>query len=344
MYDEVLGKNVIIDDYDEFHSDRQSDDEEDQQEEQGSDYKYNESKDNNSVCINEDLDDNQEEQVFENISVFEHDDADENNIPFNIDDDQQSYNEHTYQEEEQEVEKEKETLKQMRMVFGSEQKIREQSEAAIQQLTHQTNNSYDSHDCDHDEFQTPGLSQSVTEHRQGTSNTNMFAKNSFQEFSMKKFQELMFENHINDIADSVERSVRENTGEYHPIRSVKDVLHGDKSMTPKRGSFVSPRKVSRKELELDRIAGTKMKYMSEKKKQRNSILDQHDSSLLKTNPQNPMNRSVDGFQSNFFNSKTNEKKLDSAKVCANISSEINLMLNPPFKALSKSCVLSSDWE
>ena len=51
------------------------------------------------------------------------------------------------------------TLKQMRMLFGSEQKIREQSEAAIMNLNNPVLDTQEDEECENDEFKTPALSQ-----------------------------------------------------------------------------------------------------------------------------------------------------------------------------------------
>ena len=153
-----------------------------------------------------------------------------------------------------------------RMLFGSEQKIREQSEAAIQNLNNAEYEDQEEVESEPEEFQTPGLSQSIQEQNNATAKSNVFDRRSFQEFSMKKFQEIMFENNISDFMSSVERTVRQNNTDNHTHRTKKEEKHShEKSKTPKKSSnFVSPRKFSRKELELDRIVGNKMKYMSEK--------------------------------------------------------------------------------
>lgn len=68
-------------------------------------------------------------------------------------------------------------------------------------------------------------------------------KTSFQEFSQKKFQEVMYEHNYSDFIDSVERSVREHGVEMKTKYNSKDGLNFDKSKTPKRNSnFISPRK------------------------------------------------------------------------------------------------------
>ena len=336
-YDDVLGKNVIIDDYDEFHSDNEYPDDryQDSDEAQHTDFKYKNSEDQHSCLINEDLGQAYNDEIHENVSVFENEDADDN-IPFNLDDGSVHSNNEDDQESSQNNEG-KETLKQMRMVFGSEQRIREQSEAAIHQLEHYESSVNDHHDLDHDEFWTPGLSKSNYEQKGSLSKSNIFMKTSFQEFSQKKFQEVMYEHNYSDFIDSVERSVRENGIEMKTKYNSKDGLNFDKSKTPKRNSnFISPRKWSRKEIELDRYVGNNMKYLSEKKKQRKSILDWNDSSLVKNITQNPLNRSLENFSSSYYQSKHPIDNTLSSKIKApKINSEMNLKLNPPFKANSK---------
>ena len=228
-----LANNVIIDDYDEFHSDNEYPDDRFQKsdEEQNTDFKYKNSRDNNSCLINEDLGQDLDDEIHENISVIENEDV-EDNIPFHIDEESQhSINDDEFHENElyEEIVEDKDTLKQMRMIFGSEQRIREQSEAAIHQMESHESEVYEPNELDNDEFQTPGISQSQYDQKASLSKSNMFMKNSFQEFSMKKFQEVMFENNISDFIDSVERSVRENAAKIN----TKVLTNLEKSMTPK---------------------------------------------------------------------------------------------------------------
>ena len=184
----------------------------------------------------------------------------------------------------------------MRMMFGSEQKIREQSQQAIQQLNNQALE-YEFQEENEPSRQTPSVVYSkVHESSVQHSKCNVFDRKSFQEFSMKKFQELMFDNRMSDFIDSVERSVRQNTqdvdineNEFEQSSRIKTKLNSNK----RSNNFKSPRKISRKEIELDRIAGEKMKHMSEKKKQCSSIFEYSDSILLKISGKGHLNRSMD---------------------------------------------------
>ena len=298
-----------------------------------SDQKYR----NDSCDINEPLN-GSIQKVYENVSVFEdHDDnfihEDEmlpESIPFNIDDD------HTYDNRVQEQEVSEggpETLKQMRMMFGSEQKIREQSQQAIQQLNNQTLE--DEFQEENENLQTPSLAHSVHESSNAFSKSNVFNRKSFQEFSMKKFQELMFDNKMSDFIDSVEQSVRQNTqGGETNRQEFEDSKRSKLSYTTKRNNFVSPRKVSRKEIELDRMAGSKMKYMSEKKKQRSSMLEYSDSILLKSSGKDHLNRSMDMHKlrsENNTNRDSNSKEIVKEKTL----SETNIRNNPTIEILNK---------
>lgn len=232
------------------------------------------------------------------------------------------------------------TLKQMRMLFGSEQKIREQSEAAIKNLNTLPHEPVEEESED-EGFKTPGLSQSIHEPHNATAKSNVFDRKSFQEFSMKKFQEIMFDNNISEFMNSVERTVRANAVENKTNRTLfEDKPVNEKSMTPKRSSnFVSPRKFSRKELELDRIVGSKMKFMSEKKKQRKSMLEQNDSGFIREITQDPLNRSLDLHKSkyaNFTNSHNNlsstvKPKVIGSDMTKGLTSALNIQGKEPIK-------------
>lgn len=304
-------KKVIIDDFEEFKYDNESQD--DQEEDQNN-------SDNNSCCINEDLGDDDQYLKLENVSVFE--EAEGEQIPFDMDDEDIEEEQDEDQETHQEGEN---TLKQMRMLFGSEQKIREQSEAAIQNLNHGMCDFQEEEESEPEELRTPGLSQSQNKNHNTNSKSNVFDRSSFQDFSMKKFQEIMFENNISDFMSSVERTVRQNTNENLTHRTHQGKSVHEKSITPKKGSnFVSPRKFSRKELELDRIVGSKMKFMSEKKRQRKSMLDS-DSTIIHEFPQDPLNRSLDIYKSKFANYTSNQVTRNSKPKM--VGSDVNMPFN-----------------
>lgn len=332
-------KKVIIDDFDEFkYDDPPSEQEEEQRQDTDNvNAMFDTSEANNSCYINEELGDDEQYQKLENVSVFEEneedqDNDDQDNIPFNLDDEQQEDNDQYTQQTEEGID----TLKQMRMLFGSEQKIREQSEAAIQNLNNADGEEQEEIESEPDEFQTPGLSQSIHEHNNGTAKSNVFDRRSFQDFSMKKFQEIMFENNISDFMSSVERTVRQNNTDNQTHRTHREEKHShEKAKTPKKSShFVSPRKFSRKELELDRIVGSKMKYMSEKKKQRRSMLD-NDSSLVKEITQDPLNRSMDIYKSKFANYTQSNKSQARVQKPKMVGSDINIPINNGISVQSK---------
>ena len=239
--------------------------------------------------------------IIEDLELEQHvsdpDDADEDQIPFNIHEDHEApvVQEGISQED---MAPQTDTLGQMRMMFGSEQIIREQSEQAIKQFNTDISGPIEPQQEEaeplDDHLNTPGkLNQSLHESQRDLSNSNVFDRKSFQDFSMKKFQELMFENKMGDFMSSVERTVRQNTKEEKLSESGMRYKNRH-SQTPKRGSYVSPRKSSRKELELDLMVGSKMKYMSEKKRQRNSMLDQNSESVILQNSDlNLVNQSLD---------------------------------------------------
>ena len=229
-----------------------------------------------------------------------------------------------------------ETLKNMRLLFGSEQKIREQSEAAIKNINNETEESIENEELEEEKFQTPGLSQSENDNKNATNISNIFDRHSFQDFSMKKFQEIMFDHNITEFVDSVERIVRQNTAGNKTSRVNYEVKLPKNSITPKKEShFMSPRKFSRKEIELDSIVGRKMKHMSEKKKKRNSILDKNDTSSFKNITQDPLNKSLDYYRAKYGNYK-NDSKDNSHYYNKQISnSDNNKALNNSSNAQSK---------
>jgi hypothetical protein len=304
-------KNIIFDDFEEFKYDEELEPNDPRRIKEELDWGDGD----RNWGIEEQMDDG--EGRYENVSVFEDEGE---GIEFDM---------------EGEGEKEKDTLKQMRMLFGSEQKIREQSEAAI--MGEEVEES-----C-RDEFRTPGLSQSIVEGQIEGGKGWMFDKKSFQEFSMKKFKEMMFENNFSEFMSSVERTVRENTKDNLTSRTiVEGSPKREKSITSKRNTnFVSPRKWSRKELELDRIVGSKMKFMSEKKRQRRSMLDNTDSSFVKEITQDPLNKSMDISRAKNWNANNSNKNL-SRTLKPKIATEINLPLNSGIIMQSKNTLLNLD--
>lgn len=284
-------------------------------------------------------------EIHENVSVIENEnDLENDNIPFNVDDEEIyshnndeifshndddeifSHNEDDDQNEQSVNQADGEnTLKQMRMLFGSEQKIREQSEAAIKHFNEDDELSNENQSEDED-FKTPGLSQSQSiNDKNATAKSNVFNRQSFQEFSMKKFQEIMFDNNISDFMNSVERTVRANTIENSNSKVKQYEGNDKKSLTPKRkAAFNSPRKFSRKELELDRIVGSKMKFMSEKKK-RHSMLENYDSNLSKEITQNPLNKSFEVYKAKFANYNTENQGVRKSVNEQFVNSENNIV-------------------
>jgi len=324
-------KKVIIDDFEEFKSEEKSEEGDNGRIDTDNINEYfNTSEGNRSCIINEDMGDDQDHK-FENVSVFEDESADEdsqNNIPFDIEDDCEQQN--LINDQTTEDGNGVDTLKQMRMLFGSEQKIREQSEAAILNLDNPVQDTQEDDDSENDDFKTPALSQSGNDHQNEGTKSNVFDRRSFQDFSRKKFQEIMFENNMTEFMNSVERTVRENTNDQNTHRSIyEDKGSKEQAMTPNRKSkFISPRKYSRKELELDRIVGSKMKHMSEKKRQRRSMLDNTDPSIIKEITQDPLNRSLDIYKSKFAGHlSSNISKVGRPEVASEVNMPLNSALN-----------------
>lgn len=281
-------------------------------------------------------------EIHENVSVIENEnDLENDNIPFNVEDDEiYSHNDEDQTEQSVNQADGENTLKQMRMLFGSEQKIREQSEAAIKNFNGDDELSNENQSEDED-FKTPGLSQSQSiNDKNATAKSNVFNRQSFQEFSMKKFQEIMFDNNISDFMNSVERTVRANTIENSNTKVKKNEGNDKKSLTPKRKStFNSPRKFSRKELELDRIVGSKMKFMSEKKK-RHSMLENYDSNLSKEITQNPLNKSFEVYKAKFANYNTDNQGVRKSVNDQFVNSEKNIVDKAgPFALKGKTCFI-----
>lgn len=326
------GKKVFVDEFEEFQSDSKSQDILDAL---GQELYHNDHLDSFSKNLksnnlfNRRLNDSSENsEVHENVSCFEDDQQElieHDNIPFCLDDENPNQNisnkECSFEEnEEHKTEGEADTLKQMRMMFGSEQRIREQSEQAIQQLN--TEEEDPDFEIAEDVIQTPGLSIHDSA-KQDKKSSSVFNRKSFQEFSMKKFQELMFDNNMTDFIDSVERSVRQNKWESKTKQSENEEKpRKESSYTPKRNNFVSPRKVSRKELELDMIVGH---YMSEKKRQRQSILDLSHSRLLESSGCNDLNKSLDGLSK--YSKRQDDKQTEQSIAKEKTLSEVNRVPN-----------------
>ena len=136
------------------------------------------------------------------------------------------------------------TLTNMRLAFGSEQHIRENSVKTLEKI---------------ENSQKDSGSGKKTEEK-----SSIFEKKSFQDFSLKRFTELMNVKNMKNFQNSMQKTFRE----YNKVNilSVSDQkLNNRKISTPKKSSCISPRKFSMKDLELDRIGYEKMKENSEKK-------------------------------------------------------------------------------
>lgn len=137
------------------------------------------------------------------------------------------------------------TLTNMRIAFGSEQRVRENSVKTLEKM----------------EFSVEGSnSGKKTEEK-----SSIFEKKSFQDFSLKKFTELMQVKNMKNFQNSMQKTFREYNKT--KILSASDKKNGNNrtSSTPKKSKCISPRKFSMKDLELDRIGYEKMKENSEKK-------------------------------------------------------------------------------
>ena len=135
------------------------------------------------------------------------------------------------------------TLTNMRLAFGSEKHIRENSVKTLERI---------------DQSQKDSGSGEKTEDK-----SSVFEKNSFQDFSLKKFTELMNVKNMKNFKTSIQKTFREYNKE--SILTASDQKCDKMSSTPKKSSCISPRKFSMKDLELDRIGYEKMKENSEKK-------------------------------------------------------------------------------
>lgn len=135
------------------------------------------------------------------------------------------------------------TLTNMRLAFGSEKHIRENSVKTLERL---------------DKSHRDSGSDEKTDEK-----SSVFEKNSFQDFSLKKFTELMNVKNMKNFKTSMQKTFREYNKAN--IFSNSDKKASKMSSTPKKSSCISPRKFSMRDLELDRIGYEKMKENSEKK-------------------------------------------------------------------------------
>jgi hypothetical protein len=135
----------------------------------------------------------------------------------------------------------------MRLAFGSEQHIRENSVKTLEKMEHSQR---ESNSCEKTEEKS-----------------SIFEKKSFQDFSLKKFTELMQVKNMKNFENSMQKTFREYNRDKILTGSEKKPS-GRMSSTPKKSSsYISPKKFSMRDLELDRIGYEKMKEHSEKKSQ-----------------------------------------------------------------------------
>lgn len=173
-------------------------------------------------------------------------------------------------QEEEEDEDHCANLSQMRMAFPDERRIREQSEQAIDFF----------HELDDEE--EPEVVQKDPKEQS-------FNRKSFQDFSLKKFTELMDEKKMNDFMDSVQRTFRENEKppmlkEDSPIRTAR---------SKKEHAYSSPAKSARKEMELDSLAGSNMKILSEQKRRADENMELFENRQRDSELKELLSRSVD---------------------------------------------------
>lgn len=135
------------------------------------------------------------------------------------------------------------TLTNMRLAFGSELKIRENSVKTLEKADNSGSGSGDK-----------------TEEK-----SSIFEKKSFQDFSMKKFTELMHVKNMKNFQTTIQKTFREYSKDQILTASDKKDCNNRTSFTPKKNRPVSPRKFSMKDIELDRIGSEKMKQNSAKK-------------------------------------------------------------------------------
>ncbi|CAI2381250.1 unnamed protein product [Moneuplotes crassus] len=135
------------------------------------------------------------------------------------------------------------TLTNMRLAFGSEKHIRENSVKTLEKIG---------------QIHIEEESGEKTDEK-----SNVFEKNSFQEYSLKKFTELMNVKNMKNFQTTIQKTFREYNKNNFFTNSDKKA--SKLSSTPKKSSCISPRKFTMKDLELDRIGYEKMKENSEKK-------------------------------------------------------------------------------
>lgn len=152
------------------------------------------------------------------------------------------YNEDSNQHSKNYFEK---TLTNMRIAFGSEQRVRENSVKTLEKMEYSVEGSN---------------SGKKTEEK-----SSIFEKKSFQDFSLKKFTELMQVKNMKNFQNSMQKTFREYNKTKILSASDKKNQNNRTSSTPKKSKCISPRKFSMKDLELDRIGYEKMKENSEKK-------------------------------------------------------------------------------
>ena len=129
------------------------------------------------------------------------------------------------------------TLTNMRLAFGSEKHIRENSVKTLEKI----------------EGEDSGSGNKTEE------KSSIFEKKSFQEFSLKKFTELMHVKNMRNFQTTVQKTFREYNKEQILSASEKKDKNNRTSSTPKKMNYVSPRKANIKDLELDKIGSDKMR-------------------------------------------------------------------------------------
>lgn len=113
------------------------------------------------------------------------------------------------------------TLTNMRIAFGSEQQVRENSVKTLEKM----------------ELSNEGSSSD----KKQKDSSSIFEKKSFQDFSLKKFTELMHVNNMKEFQTSVQKTFREyNKAQILSLSDKKSA--NNKSSTPKKGKYISPRK------------------------------------------------------------------------------------------------------
>jgi hypothetical protein len=113
--------------------------------------------------------------------------------------------------------------------------------------------------------------------------SSIFEKQSFQDFSLKKFAELMQVKNMKKFKDDIQKTFREYNKAEILSMSDKKEAHNKTSCTPKKTRYASPGKYSKRDLELDRIGYEQMKLNSEKKNKLVKQMSGSNSSLQKLN-------------------------------------------------------------